>query len=1274
MILNQFRWIDCIFNPEDFTEKLIEAISLCPPALRKETISYLPEIVCDSTHETVVDHLKALLESDSSFTAVVLDAFSSLHLSKEVLDQLRPTLLQNLASARIHHLPVILKFLFHSTSDKDGFIQVASEIRKSLDISTLKRQGNKGKGEKGEKSSRANETAGVETLIFESIRSALRFQKELAAAFVNLIKKSDKPSGQFALDFLVLLILYSIPSHQKTVVPLIRKKVSQKLFTAELLKKSLSGNGTLLQVCFSELLSIGGNLLSSTDSAVRAFGSEIFHLCFLEFPTEHERNETISQLMSSVGSSEREADAALGIFLLFATSYTEMATPYLPTFKGMLDYLEILTENQVRMVYRVFCLLSFSGEKQTDRTNEDIVIVLQKQLNCPDPIYKRIGLIGTSVLISVIGVPKLFTQRNTDTIDELFALASKVASTSKGHRAFFYDEIVRAVPQVHPQISKNIQDAVLRDVEPFLMEIPKEDTPEHLKYNPATLWENLDDFIEDDDFENDPLFLAIHEINDSNRGQEGLASLPTALRVMQRCLKRAHDELVQMEMLLTMPFLMFPKEDLTNFSTFDKDRQSRICFSLYYAVNWVREILNAFASVEDSKMRGQVISRLDNLIFLEKTLRQCLIELDSPAVVLCQLTRKSSKAQGDAKKKEKTEKAPQIAYGTINPGLVSVLRSFEMSVFRILTYSPMLTTTFPSDTLELNHEVLAFLLSALYSKIEHHFSPKVGFPGKTKPTSSLSIDATLCAPGLTDNNFEEFQEDLLELFPFLCGHLSRLVSKLVREKVDQGETQSADACFVLLLKCFKLVLGSKKLTEAAFRRFLTQSLRAFKPKGDYGEQVPLEVLRHETFVQFEKMSQAVTSFTSAGTFVDFLTPVCPLRQENAYSNDIESIHTPSRASLYRLSTKFLKEDWEVVSSKEHLSSLLRASIWYEKNPLDSISYYVAHVIMSPSRQKEDTVKYGTYSDSTLPIYFSVLLVELVKYFSLLTEGRDTPKAMLAEVHLCVVDFLGLIDCLKVSQKQVNIKSLFRPALMQGKNFVSHFISLIPFLFAHFREFESEIRITLKNLQGATRTLQRLCAQLKEEKDTALVSAVPALLKVLDSLLYKVKLLCEQKKVVCEIGSLRAKSLSGRFPNGEEEEEEENSEEEEEEEEEEAPKKGRGSKGRGKGDGKGTGRGRGRGQGATKGKGKGKGKGKVKGKEKEKEKEAEKFYDEDAESGEDEEMEEVEEEDEVEEVEEMEEVEEVEEEVEEVEEVEVEYEESEDEVEEVEEEEEEDISE
>lgn len=87
LIINHFRWLDFIVDPNALAEKLMLVLSICPLHLKKEIIGSLPEIIGDQNNQTVVQSLEKLLQEDSAVVVPVLDSFSNLYLDPLLQEQ-----------------------------------------------------------------------------------------------------------------------------------------------------------------------------------------------------------------------------------------------------------------------------------------------------------------------------------------------------------------------------------------------------------------------------------------------------------------------------------------------------------------------------------------------------------------------------------------------------------------------------------------------------------------------------------------------------------------------------------------------------------------------------------------------------------------------------------------------------------------------------------------------------------------------------------------------------------------------------------------------------------------------------------------------------------------------------------------------------------------------------------------------------------------------------------------------------------------------------------
>ena len=69
---------------------------------------------------------------------------------------------------------------------------------------------------------------------------------------------------------------------------------------------------------------------------------------------------------------------------------------------GILDYLHGLNDSQTRLAYALFSTLSFTDEVSD---NDELLIVIRKQLSHASVRYKRIGIIGVGAVLTMLADP-----------------------------------------------------------------------------------------------------------------------------------------------------------------------------------------------------------------------------------------------------------------------------------------------------------------------------------------------------------------------------------------------------------------------------------------------------------------------------------------------------------------------------------------------------------------------------------------------------------------------------------------------------------------------------------------------------------------------------------------------------------------------------------------------------------------------------------------------------------------------------------------------------
>lgn len=115
-------------------------------------------------------------------------------------------------------------------------------------------------------------------------------------------------------------------------------------------------------------------------------------------------------------------------------------------------------------------------------------------------------------------------------------------------------------------------------------------TPETL--NDKELWMNLDD-------KEAKVAIRIGELlaqPDSHK-RESVSCLASQFKLIQLCERHINSSLTDLKELLGCPILLFNPERIKDFR--EDDQKESICLTLFYSINWFRELINAFSWLSD---------------------------------------------------------------------------------------------------------------------------------------------------------------------------------------------------------------------------------------------------------------------------------------------------------------------------------------------------------------------------------------------------------------------------------------------------------------------------------------------------------------------------------------------------------------------------------------------------------------------------------------------------------------------------------------------------
>ncbi|XVF81614.1 hypothetical protein PTKIN_Ptkin15bG0169300 [Pterospermum kingtungense] len=641
LIINQFRWLDFIVDPDSFTDKLMQVLSICPLHLKKEIIGSLPEIIGDQNNKNVVDSLEQMIHEDPSVIVPLLDSFSNLNLDDQLQEQVITIALSCIRTIDAEHMPCLLRFLLLSATQVN-VRRIISHIREHLKFVRVPNartmQKNKLKGKLL--------VDNTEASILDALRSSLQFKSILCQEILKELNGLERPRDHKVIDIWLLVLLYSNgESMRKSIEKVFKKKIIEDCIQEVMLDQCICGNKELAQEYFLSFLSLSEYLVACKEQKARDFGIYMYTLLFEEFADTYSRQEVLGALVTHVGSGVSfEISSALQIMVSFASKHARELIPLSSHINGILDYLEGLTVENLYKVYEVFSHMSLLARSSADcfgsSIANELLIIVRKQVSHPDLKYKKMGLIGILKIVSCLGdannvtLSSPFQKSNAEEALELLETCLESCKQSSLTLIFFYDELTAILESrtLHPVIMDWIGKHVGEFESIFLSDLDGGQLPCRTTYCglEGELWMNLDGEIS-------PICLNILPLASSSTSAS-LQYLPANFHLLS-AVERVTNQgsLGGIDALLGCPLLLPSSKYFSEaeWQSLTGKQKQIICLSLYYAINWIRELLNAFctqvaggfeftsqSTKEDIMLK--LLKRLRNLVFLESLLNHSI--------------------------------------------------------------------------------------------------------------------------------------------------------------------------------------------------------------------------------------------------------------------------------------------------------------------------------------------------------------------------------------------------------------------------------------------------------------------------------------------------------------------------------------------------------------------------------------------------------------------------------------------------------------------------
>ncbi|XP_043374346.1 Fanconi anemia group D2 protein isoform X3 [Dermochelys coriacea] len=1166
LIVNQFKWLDKILDSKDLVMKLMQMVSVSPAPIQHDIITSLPEILEDSQQSEFAREVSQLLKRDTRLTVPILDALSNLDLDAELL------------------------------------AEVISALRKNLDLSScilplqiLSSQSKlKSQPQMSSSTSQESSSQNCVKLLFDVIKLAVRFQKGISEAWIKAIENTVSVSDHKVLDLIILLLIHTTNTKsRKQIERVLRNKIPLGCVPEQLLQSAFRNHSVVIKDFFPSILSLAQTFLHSADPCVVSFGSCMYKQAFSAFDS-YCQQEVVSALVTHIcGGNDAEVDISLDVLTDLVTLHTSSLIRYATFVKNILDYTEKLNPQQIRKLFYILGELAFSQRQEDSYIQDDMHMVIRKWLSSTVPKYKQMGIIGAITVAGSMAAKRSKEDRcsleRTQQSEEhcrqlsiLLDLVSYCCEQSPEALALYYDELANLIEKQKGNLDSQILERIGKSVvEDFSNDFVVDLTPvvDGVHLFPVKSLFNLD---EDESqgtivinllplLSQNWLGKSDDEMATRNQGKKIVSPecLCPSFRLLRLYTTEQHNgSMEEIDALLGCPLYLTDLEIEGKVDSLAKQEREFLCSLLFHALNWFREVVNAFCQQQDLEMKGKVLTRLQNITELQNMLGKCLAASPGyvlpPAIFDCEALEaaptvnavglvKKKKTAGKKQKsegskdssadqsqmeenpegnqseaettqleKDTTEKKSGIPFVQLQ-SYRAFFRELDLEVFTILHCGLLTKSILDSEMqteareiVQLGPAELVFLLDDLCQKLEHILIPpaakRAPFLKQGKACRNIGF-SHLC-----QRSSQEVAQCAVELLKPLCNHMENMhnyFQALITEnkevvdgpRVNIQEHQLLSSCYQQLLQVFRLLFAWSGFSQRENSDLLRSALKVLADRLKPGETefLLLEDLISESFHYLLNFQHSVPNFQCALTLTQLLIVIAE-----------KPVASWKKDKIASLAKQFLCQSWMHPSGmrekgsqfSDALHTLLCVYMEHTDNILKAVedisSVGVPELINSANDGYSST--YPTLTRQTFPVFFQVMMAQLENSVRSIPVVKPSDSS---EVQL--EKLLHWNMAVRDFHILVNLVKVFdsRPVLSvclkYGRLFVEAFLKLaMPLLDYSFKKHREDVQSLLKTLQLSTRQLHHMCGHSKIHQDLGLTNHVPLLKKSLEQFVYRVK--------------------------------------------------------------------------------------------------------------------------------------------------------------------------
>ncbi|NXS11002.1 FACD2 protein, partial [Neodrepanis coruscans] len=641
LIVNQFKWLDRLLDSQDLIRKLMQMVSVSPVPIQHDIITSLPEILEDSQQSEVARELSCLLKQGRRLTVPILDALSRLDLDAGLLAEVRQSAMTIVPSVKLEDLPVVVKFILQNVKAADA-VEVISDLRKNLDLSSCvlplqilsSQKKIKSQVQASSSMSQVTTSQNCVKLLFDVIKLAVRFQKDVSEAWIKAIENSTSVSDHKVLDVIVLLLIHSTNTkNRKQTEKVLRSKIRLGCLPEQLMQDAFQNHSTVIKDFFPSILTLAQMFLHSAHPAIVSFGSCMYKQAFAAFDS-YCQQEVVTALVTHVCSgTEAEVDISLDVLSNLVVLHTSLLMRYAAFVKTILDSTQKLNPCQIRKLFYILSTLAFSQRQEGSYIQDDMHMVIRKWLSSTVPNHKQMGIIGAVTMIGSVALKR--SEGDGGSLER-----PELNSERDGQvLALYYDELASLIEKQKGNLDLQLLDEFGKSlVEDFPSDFVVDLSPtvDGSFLFPVKSLYNLDE----DESQGAIAINLLPLVSQSELGRVTTGVSNQSKRYFDTYLcddcketlpmqRPKHGWQTQSNMCFSCsvpgcPLYLTDLEVEGKLDSLSKQEREFLCSLLFYALNWFREVVNAFCQQQDAEMKGKVLTRLQNITELQNVLGKCL--------------------------------------------------------------------------------------------------------------------------------------------------------------------------------------------------------------------------------------------------------------------------------------------------------------------------------------------------------------------------------------------------------------------------------------------------------------------------------------------------------------------------------------------------------------------------------------------------------------------------------------------------------------------------